>query len=382
MAQGKKFYSRPTMAAVITVLVLAAICVPTTIAFTKAEPEKKNITIENVDEEIATGDFESRVVPNIGDDKEPNLAEEEFNKQADFLENNNVEVDGYKSLEAETSEDTISTTYFTDVEKDAEKVDLKLRLKAGDSHEMKLAQTQNITQSFNGQEVKMTQVMEMLFGLDCKNVDKNGIMSIEITYKAVKMTADGMGQKVEFDSANPKPVDANNPREKMMTAIFSAMVGCKFGMQISPTGETIGISGLEEMRGKMKEKLGDLNKTKMVDTFLSKIFNEKELKSMAGSLMVISPKASAAVGDTWYDTMTMNPIEIDLAKMPMQLAGTMNYSANQVDEETGLVKKSIMTLNFSGVAKTEGQGDPNTPTAQNLNIPTTIVSTTIVELIK
>ena len=40
MAQGKKFYSRPTAAAVITVLVLAAICVPTTVAITKVgEPD-------------------------------------------------------------------------------------------------------------------------------------------------------------------------------------------------------------------------------------------------------------------------------------------------------------------------------------------------------
>ncbi|MFA6186682.1 MAG: M56 family metallopeptidase [Phycisphaerae bacterium] len=52
MAQGKKFYSRPTAAAVITVLVLAAICVPTTIAITKAEePQRhkgtKNVATEN-----------------------------------------------------------------------------------------------------------------------------------------------------------------------------------------------------------------------------------------------------------------------------------------------------------------------------------------------
>jgi hypothetical protein len=299
----------------------------------------------------------------------------------------------------------------------AEKVDLKLRLAPGDSHEMKMTQTQNITQSVNGQEMKMTQVMEMLLGIDCKSVDANGIMSVEMTYKTVKMTMDGAGQKMEFDSANPKPADANKPQEKMIAAIFSAMVGCKFGMNVSPTGETAGVSGIKEMMAKMREKLGDSNEAKMLDAFLSKMFDEKELKNMAGSLMVVFPKAPAAIGDTWYDTMSMNimvPIDVETtyifksrkdgiayidavakmdmgdsakkiemgpAAMSMQLAGTMN-SKNQVDEKTGLVKKSEMTSNFSGIVKMDGQGEPNTPMAQGMSIPMSITGTATVELIK
>ncbi|HBG77638.1 MAG TPA: hypothetical protein DDW84_02150 [Phycisphaerales bacterium] len=296
---------------------------------------------------------------------------------------------------------------------EAEKVDLKLRLSPGESHEMKMTQNQNITQSVNGQEMKMTQLMEMLIGLDCKSVDANGIMLVEMTYKAVKMKMDGAGQKMEFDSANPKPADPNKPQEKIMAGIFSAMVGCKFGMQVSPTGETAGVTGVKEMMTKMKEKMGDSNEAKMIDAMFDKMFDEKELKSMAGSLMVIFPKAPAAVGDTWYDTMSMNvmmpidiettyifksrkdgiayidavakmdmgdaakPIEMGPMKMSMQLAGTMN-SANQVDEKTGLVKKSEMTSNFSGVMKM----DANEQMPQGMSIPMTIVGTAIVELIK
>lgn len=127
----------------------------------------------------------------------------------------------------------------------ADKVDLKLRLKAGESHEMKISQTQNITQTMNGREMKMTQVMEMLFGLDCISVDANGIMTIEMTYKAVKMTMDGPMGKMEFDSANPKPADPNRPDQKVMATVVSAMAGCKFGMKVSPTGETTGVNGVK-----------------------------------------------------------------------------------------------------------------------------------------
>jgi hypothetical protein len=147
------------------------------------------------------------------------------------------------------------------------------------------------------------------------------------------------------------------------------------------------------------------------------MFDEKELKNMAGCLMVIFPKAPAAVGDTWYDTMSMNimmpidiettyifksrkdgiayidavakmdmgdsakPIDMGQGKMSMQLAGTMN-AKNQVDEKTGLVKKGETTMNFSGIVKMEGQGEPNTPMAQGMSIPMTMTGTATVELIK
>lgn len=166
---------------------------------------------------------------------------------------------------------------------------------------------------------------------------------------------------------------------------------------------------------KMKEKMGDSNEAKMVDAILSKMFDEKELKNMAGCLMVIFPQAPAAVGDSWYDTMSMNlmmpidiettylfksrkdgiayidavakidmgdsskPLEIDPNnKVSMQISGTMN-SINQVDEKTGLVKKGEMTSNFSGIMKMELE--PNQP-GQPMTMPMTIVGNAVVELIK
>jgi hypothetical protein len=129
--------------------------------------------------------------------------------------------------------------------------------------------------------------------------------------------------------------------------------------------------------------------------------------------MVIFHKDPAAVGDSWYDTMSMNimmpidiettyifksrkdgiayidaiakidmgdaakPIEMEGVKMSMQLAGTMN-STNQVDEKTGLVKKSEMTTNFSGIMKM----DANAQMPQGMSMPLTMTGTATVELIK
>jgi len=112
-----------------------------------------------------------------------------------------------------------------------DKVDLKLRLKAGESHEMKMTQTQDVTQTMMGQEQKMKQTQEMIIGFDCLSVDANGNMDIEMTYKSMKMAMDGPMGHMEFDSANPKPVDPNRSDEKMIAAMFSAMVGSKFQMK-------------------------------------------------------------------------------------------------------------------------------------------------------
>ena len=54
------------------------------------------------------------------------------------------------------------------------KVDLKLHLKAGESHEMKTTQTQITSQTVNGQEQQVKQTQEMVRGLNVLSVDANG----------------------------------------------------------------------------------------------------------------------------------------------------------------------------------------------------------------
>jgi hypothetical protein len=128
------------------------------------------------------------------------------------------------------------------------------------------------------------------------------------------------------------------------------------------------------------------------------------------------PAEPVAIGDTWYDTISINfmmpidisttymlkerkngiafidavakmdigdsskPMQIGPNKMSMQLAGTMN-SANQVDEKTGLLHKGNTTMNFSGIMKMETQGEANQP-GQTMTMPMTIQGNVVVNLIK
>jgi hypothetical protein len=299
-----------------------------------------------------------------------------------------------------------------------DKVDLKLCLKAGESHEMKMTQNQNITQTMNGQEQKMTQTQEMIVGLNVLGVDANGVMDVEMIYKSMKMTMDGPMGRMEFDSANPKPVDPNRPDEKMMAAIFSAIAGSKFQMKIAPTGKTSDVRGLgammAKMREKMKESIGSSPEMQGLDKFFDKMFDEKQVKEMTGSMLCMFPAEPVAVGDTWYDTISMNfimPIDIDTTymlkqrkdgiayidaaakmdmgdssktieidpnnKVSMQMSGTMN-STSEVEEKTGLARKSNITMNFSGVTRMEA----NQQMPEGMTMPMTIVGNAVMELIK
>ena len=294
------------------------------------------------------------------------------------------------------------------------KVDLKLRLKAGESHEMKMTQTQNITQTAGGQEQKMKQVQEMVMGLDVLSVDANGVMDVQMAYKSVKMVMDGPMGHMEFDSANPKPIDPNRPDQKMMAALVSAMAGCKFQMKVKPTGGTSDVRGVGEMLAKVRKEIPSGPEMEGADKFLDEMFDEKQLEGLTGNMMEVFPVEPVAVGDTWYDTKSINfmmPIDIDTTymlkerkdgiayidaaakmdmgdsskaieldpnnKMSMQISGTMN-STSQVDEKTGLARKSNIVMNFSGIVKMEAS--PQMP--EGMTIPMTITGNAVVELIK
>lgn len=294
-----------------------------------------------------------------------------------------------------------------------DKVDLKIRLKAGDSHETKMTQSQDIGQTMNGQQMNMKQSQEMVMDMDCLAVDANGNMTIKLTYKSMKMTIEGPMGKMEFDSANPKPADPNKPQDKMMGQLVTAMAGSQFQMKLKPTGETYDVQGLGEMMKKMKEKL-PADQMGKAEKFIDKMFDEKQVKELTGNMMTRYPDKPVAVGDSWYDTKSVNfmmPIDIDTTymlkgvkdgmasidavskmdmgdsskpleidpnnKMSMQLSGTINANSD-VDIKTGMTKKSNMTMNFTGMLKMGA----NEQMPEGMTIPMTIKGTAVIEQIK
>lgn len=293
------------------------------------------------------------------------------------------------------------------------KVDLKIHLAKGDSHETRIVQTQNITQTINGQEQKVKEIVEMIFGFDCLNVDANSNMDVEMAYKSMKLTVDGPMGHLELDSANPTKFENNEPALQQMMNVVSAIAGSKFQMKITPTGKTLEVHGMKEMSEKVRSQISG-GVTPEMNKMMSNIFDEKKVKEMSGNMFGSFPDEPVAIGDSWYDTMSMDifvPIDIDITymlkdrkdgiayidqiakidigdnskpistdpnnKVFMQFAGTMNCT-HEIDEKTGLNRKGNMTMNLSGIMKIDAsQRNP-----QPKIIPMKIEGNAVSELIK
>ncbi|MEN6384880.1 MAG: DUF6263 family protein, partial [Phycisphaerales bacterium] len=202
------------------------------------------------------------------------------------------------------------------------------------------------------------------------------------------------------------------PQEKMMSGLFGAMVGSQFQLKVKPTGETYDIRGISEMMKKVKEKIGA--EAGPAESIIDKMFDENQIKELTGNMMNMYPANPIAIGDSWYETKSINfmlPIDIDTTymlksvkddtaiidavskmdmgdtskplvidpntKMSMQLSGTIN-AASEVNVKNGLTKKSDITMNFSGMLKMEG----NEQMPEGMTIPMTIKGTATVEMIK
>ncbi|MEN6384882.1 MAG: DUF6263 family protein [Phycisphaerales bacterium] len=294
----------------------------------------------------------------------------------------------------------------------SDKVDLKVRLPKGFSREMKISQNYDITQTYNSQEIKTNQKQEMVTSLKCLDVEPNGLMDVEITFKSLKIVIDGQIGHVEFDSNNLQAVDPNKPEQKAINNLFSAFVGKGAKMKVKPSGETFDIRGFKELLKTIKEMPQDQKTGR--EQFIEKLFNDDQVKDLASNMIEMFPEGPLGVGDTWYDTRSINFMvvtdldttymlksrkdgiahidaisKIDMGdnsrqividpntKMSMQLSGAIN-AANEVDEATGMTIKSNINTNFSGVIKM--QATPQMP--DGLTIPMTMKGTATVEMIK
>lgn len=264
------------------------------------------------------------------------------------------------------------------------KVDLKLRLKPGESHEMKMTQSSKIPGTLP--VVETTSEMEIIMNQNVVDVDTSGVMDVEIAYKSFKIRVEelrcisgckgdgvwpeltdeeylrkhGHSRKIksefkrvvimEYDSTKTKSADVKKPAQEMIAAAFSGMAGSKFRMKIKPTG-------------KIYEMDSDANLP---------MFNKNQFKESLESITGEFPAEPVAVGDIWHDTRNINspsPMNFATTYMLKQRKNGVVYidvaaktkgggasstinSTIEADEKSGLVRKSNSTVHFSDGSET------------------------------
>lgn len=267
---------------------------------------------------------------------------------------------------------------------DTGKADLRLRLKKGETYNLRMTADQKISQTIQGQKQDIAQTIGMGYTFSVVDVEADGTASVKVTYQSVVYKQDSPLGKFEYDSTKPGTTVPDAAKG------FSALVGQGFSMKISPTGTVKDVQGVDAMLTQMIAKL-DLPAGPTKDALAKSLrdqFGDQALKDSMASTMNIYPDKAVGVGESWSrkivistgfplttdNTWTLKerkngvatieasskissnpdapPIVIDPMKLRYDLSGEQKGTL-ELQESTGWTIRATMTQKLSGQVKVE-----------------------------
>jgi len=205
-----------------------------------------------------------------------------------------------------------------------ESIVLKLRLKPKQKHSLRIIEENKTFQKAEGQSLDIYQIKTTELEFEVETVDANSIASIKVTYLKLKEKDKSQGGQMEYDSTNPE-ISTGNP----FTSIYSSMIGQGFIMKVSPEGNILELTGIDEMYSKMAErlansedenmrkKLGDKaqraidetnksygSRAKRIEALKEKIkklpwFTERQFMELLNNVVVPFAGKPISIGDSW-----------------------------------------------------------------------------------
>lgn len=275
------------------------------------------------------------------------------------------------------------------------KLDLRLRLKAGESYAMRNINESVMTFEGGGQKIEGTNVSGHDMRYDVLSVDEAGNITAKATYTGVRMMMDTPTGKIEYDSSIK---GAKIPEMAMGRAL---LVGQSYQVTLSPQGRVLKVENSEAM---VKSILDDLDEIKMPEPMRAMMkgqmkasYSGENLKKAAESDFQLYADTPVAIGETWsrtttdeafgakskrQDTWTLkerrdgiavidvasksepggnaSPVQMGATSITTQLTDT-STGAIEVDEATGWVRKSnVLSKAQSKVTSVTRQEPPKT----------------------
>jgi len=288
----------------------------------------------------------------------------------------------------------------------ADEILLRFNLKEGKTYSMEMKSNQEISQTIQGQQIDMTQIVGMSYTYNVKKVDYEGNMTVEVVYDSVYFKQEGPMGQVEYDSANP---DTDVPP---LARGFAGLVGQKFTMEMTPMGIVKNVRGVDGLITNIVKQLNiaDSNARISLEESLREQFGEEAMKDTLEKMTAIFPEGPVTIGESWtkkVEITTGTPMILDNTwtlkdrkegvafiqgdsvirsnpEVPSVERGSMgiNYELSgkqegmiQVDEKTGWTIRGKLNQDFSGqvnIEKTEQMQD-------SLSWPISIKSTITLE---
>lgn len=172
-----------------------------------------------------------------------------------------------------------------------EKLDLKLRLKAGQKYGVRITMEDRRSQTIEGQKEDYSDMVAWVVSLEVLEVDANGVASLKATYRSAQTRTQGPMGQMEYDSTKKGKITIDN----VLGQMFEPVVGESLVFKISPKAEIVEIRGLEELMGRVAEKSAGY------DESVRALVNEEVITSWASYMMIDFPNNPVGIGDSWVE---------------------------------------------------------------------------------
>jgi hypothetical protein len=247
---------------------------------------------------------------------------------------------------------------FATVLSAADKVQLALRLKEGQTYKTNFVSDQTIKQTIQGQQLDMKQTMGFIYSFAVQKVDSQGTADCRVVYESVLFKQEGPTGPTEYDSANPPETVPAQAKP------FAALVGQGFTMRVGSTGKVTEVKGADAIMDKVLQAV-EIPEGAMRDTMREQLkgqFGDDAARAQMEQVLAIYPDKPVGVGDSWTRKIAI------ATGYPLLMENTYTYRGSkagvaQVDVSSKLsrnpegkpMKLGPMTIDFDVTGTQKGQ---------------------------
>ena len=222
---------------------------------------------------------------------------------------------------------SIALTILTTFTVQAKKYDISLNLEEGKTYTLNSKSSIIVTQSYNGNEMKITMNLDFSIDYTVKTAGNNEFV-LDVKYTDLGMLMDMPQGKLDYSSGK----EVSDTLNDLMSIMFDNMVGKSFEMTLNNKGKVKNVTGFEEIMAHLFDNLPssiDLQKDQLMGQ-MNNAFGEDSFKHSMEAATAIFPDKPVKVGDTWEIETTINStIEFNIKNV---------YTLEKVTNELYLVK--------------------------------------------
>ena len=180
----------------------------------------------------------------------------------------------------------------------ASEVTLRVKLDKGAEVKYQSTTDQVITQTVGAmkQVINQKQIFEFKIAVTNKLPNENIQAKITFTRIAVDMETQGMSMKFDSDKKDEGP--AANPQ----FLVFGAMINKSVSATITPIGNIVEVTGIEELR---KQMLAETAGQAQIEQTIGAAISQDAIKQMFGGAFINYPEKGIKAKSTWTENQTI-----------------------------------------------------------------------------